>query len=539
MSCSSQWLKSFINYLRFCLCCGLGIITSCLVSADDEKTCSEIPTPVNKPARSVLLLYDAPKKSTGVGEIYAIQMANLLHHFPVEVRMVKIEQYRRKMINRYDVTCYIGAIYQQSLPSSFLNDVMATDKPILWVNQNIWHLDWKGKKTTKSLSFTDKFGLKYLGHDGSKFRQVLYKEVLLDKSTADPQLQLISITDKKRVSVAATIIDDEGHSLPYIMRSGNFWYVADNPFINVGFSDRYLAFADILHPVLEYEHAENHRALLRIEDVAPNCEPQWLINIADTLYERKIPFIVSVIPQYSDPKGKYNNGAPTFCSMDDRPEFVAALKYMQERGGQMLCHGYSHQYEAVDNPDGCVTGEDAEFFRLKKNDDGSFVYAGALPNDSAEWAYNRAKTAFDMMKRHGLTPIGWNTPHYVASEIDYQQFARIFDQAFCRGFYFASASKGQEAFFLQQMAPYVITKDHYQFTRIPETLGYLDPRGSVSAPGTTPAEIARRAAANKVVRDGWASFYYHPMLGVEYLRETVDLLTTQGYRFTKIDESIK
>ena len=148
-------------------------------------------------------------------------------------------------------------------------------------------------------------------------------------------------------------------------------------------------------------------------------------------------------------------------------------------------------------------------------------------------------SAYNMMNRHGLTPIGWNTPHYVASKIDYQQFARIFKLAFCRGFYYATARKGQDALYLQQMAPYVITDDQYHFTRIPETLGYLEPRGSASSPAIMPTEIARRAAANLVVRDGWASLYYHPMLGVEYLRETVDLLSAQGYYFTSIEKDIK
>jgi hypothetical protein len=44
-------------------------------------------------------------------------------------------------------------------------------------------------------------------------------------------------------------------------------------------------------------------------------------------------------------------------------------------------------------------------------------------------------------------------------------------------------------------------------------------------------EKLARARRNLVVRDGFASFFYHPHLGVDHLRQTVEGIKAQGYTF--------
>ena len=525
--------RSLANFMLLLVLC-------CLPLCADQPLTPESLNAPTMPARTVLVLYDSAGAMGSIGKVYAIQLENLLRHFSVTVTRREVERYKRGLLERYDVTMYMGVFYQKSLPRDFLHDVMRTEKTICWINQNLWHFDWHWQGNTQVLPFRAKFGFAYTGNSNGGYQRVLYKGVLLEKSADDPQIQFVNIIEPTRVIVHARAQHDAGDTVPYILQSANFWFVADNPFTHVGNADRYLAFADLLHPVLGHYHAEEHRALVRIEDVAPNTSPQLLREIADALSARGIPFLISVIPEYNDPTGRYNNGVPQSFTMSERPEFIAALHYMTLHGGQIVCHGYSHQSGSLENPLSGVSGEDAEFFRMVKQVDGSLMYAGPLLHDTAAWSYQRVQRAVTLLEKHDLTPIGWNTPHYAASEQSYQQIARLLPVTFCRGLYFASQKKGQTPVFLQQLTPYIIKGDAYNFTRIPETLGYLDPVGILSYYSPSmPEDIASRARANLVVRDGWASFFYHPMLCMSYLTETIDLLRQQGYTFVSIDKDIQ
>jgi hypothetical protein len=43
--------------------------------------------------------------------------------------------------------------------------------------------------------------------------------------------------------------------------------------------------------------------------------------------------------------------------------------------------------------------------------------------------------------------------------------------------------------------------------------------------------LVANAKANLAVRDGVASFFYHPYLGTTYLRQTVEGIQSLGYTF--------
>ena len=45
------------------------------------------------------------------------------------------------------------------------------------------------------------------------------------------------------------------------------------------------------------------------------------------------------------------------------------------------------------------------------------------------------------------------------------------------------------------------------------------------------SDLVTTAEKNLVVRDAWASFYYHPYLGLSYLEELIPQLTALGYQF--------
>lgn len=191
--------------------------------------------------------------------------------------------------------------------------------------------------------------------------------------------------------------------------------MADVPFAYVTMSDRYLVFADLLHDVLEIDHERKLRALVRIEDVHGLASPEKLVEIADLLRAEGVPFSVAVIPVFQDPRGVYNYRQPQTIPLSRNKKLVSALKYMVERGGEIVLHGYTHQWRDQPNPKSGVSAEDYEFFRVRLDAGGRQVLEGPVPEDSLEWVGERVGKALLELKSAGLSPVAWETPHYLAS----------------------------------------------------------------------------------------------------------------------------
>ena len=75
---------------------------------------------------------------------------------------------------------------------------------------------------------------------------------------------------------------------------------------------------------------------------------------------------------------------------------------------------------------------------------------------------------------------------------------------------------------------------------MPETIGYIDPFGWYELqPPTLAQDLIQRARAIKVVRDGWAGFYFHWYLDPVELRSTVEGLKNLGFEFTALTPELK
>ena len=490
------------------------------------------------PEKTVLVLYDATDAYGYSGVVYSAQLANLLSHFPVTVTTSIIENYSSGMLERYDASFYLGIMAYNLLPQPFLDDVFTTTKPLCWINENLWQIAWITTETTTehNEAFMTRFNAAYWGVDNADYRTVYYKGRALEKPAYDSFLHYLFPLDNEATTVHASALATNGTTAGYITQMQNLWFVADNPFNNVEHKDRYLAFADILYDILQIEQAPRHRALVRIEDVSPATDPIALRQIADFLAAEKVPFTVSLIAEFRNPYGEWNNGVPQTIKLTDSPAVVSALKYMQQRGGQLLLHGYTHQYETKKNPYTGLSGEDWEFYQLTLDANKQVIFEGPVPDDSPEWTNARVTAGLNAMAEVGLTPIGWNTPHYFASPVNYTEFARMFPLHFCRGLYYSDPATPTESNFLQQIAPYVFQRDYFGAKRIPETLGYFD---SFAFPDDPVGEIAARAEANLVVRDGWASFYFHPFLDPLYLKQTVRRIKALGYTYVRVTQDIE
>jgi uncharacterized protein YdaL len=477
-----------------------------------------------------LVLYDTTGDYGWLGEVYATQTANLASHFG-SWTAAPVTGYKSGDLKNYTAVIYLGSTYDEPLPAAFLADVTATTLPVIWVRDNIWQL-------TKVDGFAAKFGFTSGLYDFGDVAEVTYKGRTLGRSADNKSgLMNLAISDAAKVTTLATAKKADG-TLPWAVRSGNLTYVSEIPFSYVTHEDRYLIFADLLFDALAPRTAERHRALIRLEDVGPDADPAQLRAIADYLYSMKVPFSIAAYPRYRDPKGAKNNGVPEDYTLAKRPEVVAALKYMQAKGGTLLMHGYTHQYGAVNNPYDGTSGNDFEFYMAHVDSADRVIYDGPVKEDSAAWATSRMIAAGAVFAATGLgVPKIFEFPHYAASPADYQAVQTLFGKRYDRGLYFPGVLRGTKYDYTRQFGqffPYTV-RDVYGSVVVPENIGNVEPEAYNTHPVRLPAHLVADAERNLVVRDGVASFFYHPYLGTDYLKELVPGIIKAGYTFVSAD----
>ncbi len=448
--------------------------------------------PPPRPA-DVLIIHDSLPGPLPAGLIDGNNILDLLGHFGMKGELVSLQEYKPGQIVHHKFAIVLGVDDRSVVyPHQVLADVRSANIPVFWCYK---HLD----ELMSDPPFAAKLGFRLKQTtplDG--FQKVTYKGKALlkeDNSTLLP----IDVVDSSKVQVYATATRDDGTSVPYIVRSGSFWYSADSPFAFNTEGDRYLAFCDILHDFLRVPHQEERKALIRIEDVTLEEEPEHLTEMADFLSERNIPFQIALVPIYKDPANQEE------IYLSDRPKFVAAVKYMISKGGVVVLHGVTHQYHGK-------TGDDYEFWDELSDK--------PVQGDSRAFVEQRLRQGLDECFKNGIYPVSWETPHYMGSALDYQVFARYFNTAYER---VASLDKAETGHFF----PYP-TVDRFGRFIIPEALGYI----ALEKPD--PDGLVANAERMEAVRDGVASFFYHPFMGLVHLEKVVDGIEALGYHFISI-----
>ena len=441
----------------------------------------------------VLLVYDGKPEVSGEGYLSARFIANLLGHFEARYEIERLADYRAGRAANFDAVFFASVGPQKSLPAPLLEDAAAGQTTFVWLGRNIGHLLTPG--------VAQRLGFSYIDYtDDDEFHRVEYRGIELPKG--DPELNQVGVLDSSRATVHATARNRTGELYPYVIQSGRFWYFADSPFSFVSEGDRYLVFADLLHDILGVPHAAARRALVRIEDVSPDQDPASLRAIADYLHSQRVPFQVALIPIYRDPE----RGVEIYLS--DRPEFAEAVRYMAARGGTVVMHGVTHQYRAA-------SGDDFEFW----ND----LEDGPLPSDGRRDVLDR-KLELGLREcfRNGIYPLSWETPHNAASERTYRLLSDYFTV-------FHERVMAAPALATTQYFPYPV-RDLYGRFVVPENLGFV-PLGSTD---TRPVLDAARSML--AVRDGIASFYFHPFMPLDLLKQMVRGVRDRGYRFISLRE---
>ncbi len=452
--------------------------------------------PAAPPPKKVLIVYEAGPNDfkNGLGD--ARQLRQLLGHFHTAPTLIPATAYRPGQVDAFDITFFVGFTPSCAPPQLFLRDVIATRRPLVWLNTGM-------ERLAHSFDLAKRFGFTWERFDTtSVFDSVDGGGNRFTKT--EPNANVIEVVDPSRCRVLATTTSSKTKAtIPYAVQSGNFTYFVDSPFSYATEADRYLYFADLLHDLLGENHPTSHSALIRIEDTNPFSDPASLRAIADLLSQRGVPFLVGVIPFYVNPADG------TRVAMSDKPDYVDALHYMAEHGGTIVMHGTTHQYKGE-------TAVDYEYW----DESGDRI----LPVDSREYVERKMRDGISECLKNGVYPLLWETPHYSASELDYSVFGEHFSTA-------VEQRLVLDRLDFSQYFPYVIYHDMYGQRIYPENLGYvpLDPD-----PAKEQAYVDRLigfAKANLAVRDGFASAFFHPFVRLDMLARLVDGIRDLGYTF--------
>jgi uncharacterized protein YdaL len=479
------------------------------------------------------VLYDTGGQYGWLGESYAVMAGNLVSHNSAWT-MHPVREYRADEMSNYTSVIYIGSTYDEPLPNAFLDDVLKADTPVAWMYDNIWRL------AARRPDFAARFGWRPSVIDTTEVTKVRYRGTDFDRDRAAIASGIVraDIDDAAKVHTLANAIRSDGSRFPWIVRSRHLTYFGEVPFTYTGPNDRYLAAADVLSRHADPTARDRKRALVRIEDVGPDADPARLRAIADYLGSRRVPFSIAVYPRYRDPRGVHNDGKPVDKTLADVPEVVRALRHMQLKGGTLVMHGYTHQYDSGRNPYSGVSAEDFEFYRASVDEQGRLNYLGPVDEDSTTWATNRLRAAERQFRAADLhVPRIFEFPHYAGSAVDYTAVSKRFEARYDEGLYAAGWCRDGDcgsgtpdySRIYEQSFPFLV-RDVYDSVVIPESLGYVD-MGAGENRSRKPADILDTARRVAVIRDGVASFFYHPYLGTSHLGEVVAGIQEMGFTF--------
>ncbi|MCC5909360.1 MAG: polysaccharide deacetylase family protein, partial [Clostridiaceae bacterium] len=302
----------------------------------------------------------------------------------------------------------------------------------------------------------------------------------------------------------------------FVHQHTNYYFAS--PYIMPPFS---IAFAEVLYEVFKEEGQMTNPAYIRLEDIHPLVDPKNMMDIAKILKEKNIPYMITVIPVYTNP----DTGEQYHFS--DSPKLLRVLKYMQRNGGSIVLHGYTHQFRLSETGEGFEfwdvehnmpiyhNQDDEVVIKTRKDFESEGAYEDHLTQQKAferNYIETRLTRGIQELANYGLYPLAFEAPHYTMSQHGYQVTSEYFST------YVGQLQLSDESWEIMTTAPY-ITKPTFLhgMTLLPETMGYVvpdDPHGI--------DKMINLAQSYQFVRDGVVSGFYHPYLGVELFIELIE-----------------
>lgn len=445
---------------------------------------SEITSSTDK----VLIIYDSKKETAYNRDILNI-MRTLLGRFSSDIELLKLSNYDGEINKNYYSHIFILGINENSY-----NNDKNTKNLISSLNSYKGTICWLGYGIENLLEHK-KYNLDYVGKTNN-IVSVNYR----GKSYNLDEHYVFNIVESKDTSNKVIgSINDTLNKYPYIINDKNLFYVSKLDLDGVLF----YIFCDSLNDIFNIKTFDKGRIFVRIEDVHAFREPKNLVEIADYLSSKNIPFTIALIPAYVNPKNH------KVITLSESPEIVKAIKYMQDKGGTVILHGYTHQYKKEE-----VSGEGYEFWDGKKDE--------SLKENMKIFVKDRVLSGLRVCIENGIYPLAFEAPHYAMESEGYKELKKYFST-------YMGQHQNNDKKFSTNTYPYII-RDTEEFNIfIPENLGYIDPEDKF-----TFQNIKENLDKLSIVRGFSGGFFFHSYLNIEYLKNTIEYLEKQNIEFMNL-----
>lgn len=476
---------------------------------------------------SVLVLYPDEGEDHALGELHAVNIANLAGRH-AEAALAAISEYQPHDRDNHDALIVVNSVYGQSVPAALLDDAMNGTGATVWIQPDPASLQASAPGLAAQIGWLAEVATTKV------YPEVVYRGEHFTRSPDSTDLVAgIRVTDPDRVEVLAEMQAADGELMPWALRSGELTWVSESPMPYASEDDRYMVFADILSRTLAPDAPDVRQALMRIEDIGPDADPEQIRTLLAAIEALNVPFAATVYDTFVDPNGHFSNGRERRFSLSERPYLASALRDMARAGGTLIMHGQTHQHGDIPNPNFGVSGGDYEFFRAGLDAGGRFDLLGPLEGDSEAMWGERLDLAFANWDEAGLPqPWMFTSPHYAASPSAYSAMGDRFPARLERVLYFGGEASGEpgngDMLYGEQFFPYPV-RDIRGDLILPETLGNWAPQGSVH--GRSMEAMLETARRNLVLRDSYASFFFHWYLDPARLTELTSSLQAMGYEF--------
>jgi hypothetical protein len=437
-------------------------------------------------------------------EPFVVKLATWLSaYYETNVRVIHqqglFQEYRAGMYKNYDVIIYYGLDPNQPPSQGFVNDVFNGDgvskKKIVWIG---YQFDRVQSQAQQALGFT------FTRTIASKPRDLIYPYSNTHYDLENDTLMLAQVTNPD-LARARAVITEGNQPEPIIVSSKRvnqsegsdyFYFFGFHPTAFVTPFGAYLVFLDLMNEVYGINRARV--ALLRLEDVNAQTKSDDLLGVTGYLGSVQAAFTLALIPEYAD-----SGGVRSRLSTDS--DFRLMVKKSLLNGGEISIHGLTHQYHGS-------TPEDYEFWDPDRN----------APVGDANYAKSRVLEALTEVSLAGLAQavVSWTTPHYAASDAAYEVFEH----------YFSVLYEDPNRWGLDlKLVPFV--------TELHDNLYVNTDLGFVQGDNSD-ADIQRILTQARLLAGlqygALASFYYHPFLGVDRIRQLVAGLKAQGWTFLNL-----
>lgn len=417
--------------------------------------------------------------------------------FADEIVLIPVNQVTKTTINESDVLVFIGDIVG-NVPNTFKEAIESYPGIVIALGSNVeqlptfnnWH--FLGKEYIRKIDGEQLLSLKQIVH------------------TIPPK-------GSELISVGENVTKQ----FPYIVKNGRHTYIAATSFDMV---EKYTLSRSI-YSILELKQPIAHQAFIQLEGISPISDPKLVKETGEFLVDRGIPLYLSVSQIHVD------SVTGEQITLAQNEELVKVLKNLQSRGGMIIAHGYSQTYRFNELEKGfefwdvqynqkiTTSNTDEVPSRIKSrnvfpSEKDYQNYISEINGIEKNYIEDKMTKSIEQLTDVGLYPISFQAPSDAMSVNGYKVTSQFFSSMF------GKIQLSDDTWKLKNAPLFISEPAILSGMKIyPETIENIDT--SIQDPFKYMKISIDRL---KTVPGSVIGGNYHTYLGLEYLKEMVELI---------------